>query len=396
METFTKLRGDTSFVTISREKNVCAKQIIKGFEYYIFEREIKWLERLQDFDRTPDLIKIDDTYKILLTSYCGEPLKKENMPYDWDVQVKYIYSKLQEYGCCHNDIKPGDLLINKGKIMLCDFGWATEVGEQIPTDWPKTLGLDYAFGRHNFNDLYSMMKSIFDICHATKQPNYCKTPNMHTHAPRIEYREDGCVVTGYQKYFINENTITPLGGNLTNPKTKELFRFFQDGYMNGKTFLDLGAANGLFSFCALGCGASKVTSVDIDNGHLEIMKKLKERFNFKNISIVNKNITDYDCPADVVFALALIHWIYSCTSAFGSLNAAVSFLKKLTKESLFVEWIDPSDSAIEFFKHTKYNRDFIKEPYNKENFISALKNNFTKVEKIADIIPTRQLYLAVV
>jgi len=82
--------------------------------------------------------------------------------------------------------------------------------------------------------------------------------------------------------------------------------------------------------------------------------------------------------------------------AFGLLDMAVSFLKKLTKESLFVEWIDPSDSAIEFFKHTKYNRDFIKEPYNKENFISALKNNFTKVEKIADIIPTRQLYLAVV
>ena len=135
---------------------------------------------------------------------------------------------------------------------------------------------------------------------------------------------------------------------------------------------------------------------DIDNGHLEIMRKLKERFNFENISIVNKNITNYDCPADVVFALALIHWIYSCTSAFGSLNATVSFFKKLTRESLFVEWIDPSDSAIEFFKHTKYNRDFIKEPYNKDNFISALKNNFTKVEKIADIIPTRQLYLAVV
>jgi transposase-like protein len=126
------------------------------------------------------------------------------------------------------------------------------------------------------------------------------------------------------------------------------------------------------------------------------MNKLKDRFNFENISIVNKNITDYDCPADVVFALTLIHWIYSCTSALGSLNAAVSFLKKLTKESLFVEWIDPGDTTIEFFKHTKYNRNFIKEPYNKENFISALKNNFTKVEKIADIIPTRQLYLAVV
>ncbi len=57
--------------------------------------------------------------------------------------------------------------------------------------------------------------------------------------------------------------------------------------MNGKAFLDLGAANGLFSFCVLGCGASKVTFVDIDNKHLEIMRKLKEQFNFKNISIVN-------------------------------------------------------------------------------------------------------------
>ncbi len=58
-----------------------------------------------------------------------------------------------------------------------------------------------------------------------------------------------------------------------------------------------------------------------------------------------------------MFALALIHWIYSCTYAFGSLDEAVSFLKKLTKQSLFIEWIDPSDSAIEFFKHTKRKTD---------------------------------------
>jgi len=82
LEILKKLRGNTSFVTISREKNVCAKQIIKGFEYYVFEREIKWLERLQAFDRTPDLIKIDYTHKILLTNYCGEPLEKENLPND--------------------------------------------------------------------------------------------------------------------------------------------------------------------------------------------------------------------------------------------------------------------------------------------------------------------------
>lgn len=396
LETYKKIKSDTSIVTISRENKICAKKIIKGFEYYIFEREILWLERLHDFDRTPDLIDVDYTNKILVTSYCGERLKKENIPHDWDVQVKYIYSKLQEYGCCHNDIKPDDLLVDDDKIMICDFGWATEFGEPIPAEWPKSLGLNYAFGTHDFNDLYSMMKSIFDICHAKRQPNCCRTPNMHTDAPNIECKPDGCVVTGYQKYFINENTITPLGGNLTNPKTVALFRFFKDGYMNGKTFLDLGAANGLFSFCALGCAASKVTAVDIDDGHLKIMRKIKDRFNFKNITIVNKNITDYDCPADIVFALALIHWIYSCTSAFGSLHAAISFLKKLTKESLFIEWIEPSDPAIEFFKHTKYNRDFIKEPYNKENFLSALELNFTRVEKIADIIPTRQLYLAVV
>ncbi|MBK8619807.1 MAG: protein kinase family protein [Anaerolineales bacterium] len=103
---------------------------------------------------------------------------------------------------------------------------------------------------------------------------------------------------------------------------------------------------------------------------------------------------DWKEPADVVVALALVHWIYSCTALIGSLDAVVEKLAGLTKYMLIVEWIEPEDAAIQFFHHLDWNKDIAYEPYTREVFYTALTRHFKRVVEIGPVSPTRKLYAA--
>ena len=70
----------------------------------------------------------------------------------------------------------------------------------------------------------------------------------------------------------------------------------------------------------------------------------------------------------------------------------ISCLKKMTREVLFIEWIDPSDEAIKYFKHLDYNKKTSDNSYNYENFISELNKNFTSVEMIGKTRNTRKIF----
>lgn len=151
--------NDTYSGTISINDTV----VIKEFDEIpisegLLEREIKWLTILKDFDRTPNIIK---TYEnVIEMTYVGERINKDNIPKDWESQIEYIVTKLKEFGCCHNDIKPEEILVKDDKLYIVDFGWSTGVGEEIPSGWSMGIGDEFAYGPHNFNDLYSLRKSI--------------------------------------------------------------------------------------------------------------------------------------------------------------------------------------------------------------------------------------------
>ena len=61
---------------------------------------------------------------------------------------------------------------------------------------------------------------------------------------------------------------------------------------------------------------------------------------------------------------------------------------------LIIEWIDPSDSAIQFFHHLDWNKDQNKEAYTFDAFERALKTHFARYEYLGEISPTRKLYIA--
>ena len=69
-------------------------------------------------------------------------------------------SELEKYNCRHNDIKPEEILVDKGKIKIIDFGWAYEKNKDNPKSWPECLGNDFKSDKNVFNDKESFNKSI--------------------------------------------------------------------------------------------------------------------------------------------------------------------------------------------------------------------------------------------
>ena len=223
----------------------------------------------------------------------------------------------------------------------------------------------------------------------------CSDPNKHAPNPEIKSINSKSHIKGYQEYWFDGKSIEPVDSSYDlKKKTILLSKYYSEEFLKGKTFLDLGSASGYFTFTAILSKCKHATAIDIDNAHLDIIRNLAARYNIDNISIISDNIDNYNSKADIVNALSIIHWIYSCTSIFGSMKNMIQHLKNMTNETLFIEWIDPSDEAIKYFKHLDYNKNTIENSYNYENFISELKRNFNSVEELGETRNTRKLFKA--
>jgi len=132
-------------------------------QFGCLERERAWLDDLAKTpcrDFIPKLLSHDmDSIQI---SYEGERVTRSTLPADALSQAERILSNLRASGCCHNDIKPGEILVKNGRLMLCDFGWSTRVGEPIPSDWPPVLGGQFK-SPDGFDDRYSFIKSLREL-----------------------------------------------------------------------------------------------------------------------------------------------------------------------------------------------------------------------------------------
>lgn len=218
--------------------------------------------------------------------------------------------------------------------------------------------------------------------------NLCKTPNQHAQKPSLNINGDEIFVGGYGNYTIKNGILFYSSKKFDSIKPYLM--------VDNKKIVDLGCANGLFSvFSALHHKLNKVISVDIDQTHLDIVKSISENLNL-NIETRLENVELFNDEVDITIALALIHWIYSCTSdKFGSLDKIIEWFSSFTKEYLIIEWVDaPNDTNVNFFKHTEYNRDIITEAYTKENFDDALKKYFNCVELVCDVNKFRKIYIA--
>jgi len=102
------------------------KYIINYKEYNVYEREKHMSKILKDFDWYPKLLYSDDKNKFFIFSNVGVPVTSKNKPNNLEKQFNKILADMKSVNVQHNDIGSGEILVDeKGKIYLCDFGWAS-------------------------------------------------------------------------------------------------------------------------------------------------------------------------------------------------------------------------------------------------------------------------------
>jgi hypothetical protein len=219
-------------------------------------------------------------------------------------------------------------------------------------------------------------------------------PNKFARPPRIQIKGSSVTVHGYQEFRISPEKIKPLPIDEPLLRKRKLVQvFFEPEFLTGKTMLDIGANGGFFSLWACQNGASQVVSLDMDKEYLELIHKAQTALGWKQIRPINEKVQNWNEPADMVLAFAMIHWLYSCTANYGSLDAVVGKLAGLSRSVLLTEWVAPEDTAIRSFKHTEWNPQVDKSGYSLEAFEAAMCKHFRKVEVIGPVSPTRVLYV---
>jgi len=229
-----------------------------------------------------------------------------------------------------------------------------------------------------------------------KMPQSIKdAPNLHAPPPKLRLGPGFALVGGYQSYTAFPKSVIP------DAKDKGLCRkqtllapHFTSVLLSNRSVLDLGANNAFFALWALHNGAAYATAVDMDPQCQLSINQVAEHLNYGRLNLVNGKTQDQKDPHDVVLALALIHWVYSCTADFGSLDRVIAWLAGLARHALVVEWIAPSDGAIANFHHTDFNKDLQREPYTYEAFRAALEKHFATVTLLGPVTDTRLLFLA--
>lgn len=100
-----------------------------------WDRELEALKIVSGRKHFPKLIKVDEVNRIIIMSYCGEALTKENLPSDWKKQCRQIERVCRELSVFNRDfigletntVPPHhkNILVKDGIIHIIDFGiWA--------------------------------------------------------------------------------------------------------------------------------------------------------------------------------------------------------------------------------------------------------------------------------
>jgi len=157
-----ELDKGTSEMYITSNKKYILKKCIHYLEYYPYEREVYWYNKLTQEQFVPKLVYKNDQKKILITEYFGDRINIHNIPKDWDFQLKFILDTLNnKYQWSNLDLKPTEILVSSnGKLGIIDFGWCKYNGSYLcENNWycdPKII--------RKASDIFEEIRKIFFGC----------------------------------------------------------------------------------------------------------------------------------------------------------------------------------------------------------------------------------------
>lgn len=203
--------------------------------------------------------------------------------------------------------------------------------------------------------------------------------------------------------------VASLGGELRTGKkiahVRELLKKIRDE-ADGE-LLDIGCSNGAAMLSAAACGYKRVRGLEHDRECVAVVEKTLAHLrdspawapSLEGVEIVQGGFAPERAELGkhgAVLASAVIHWLYSATAGFGSLDAVVRAFAAHAKKFLLVEWVDPLDPACKMLGHLEKNPGVHAEAYTLENFVSALELSFRSVSRVrmGSDTATRWFFLA--
>lgn len=204
---------------------------------------------------------------------------------------------------------------------------------------------------------------------ALRREALCNLPNTYAPPPSIEKGyafvgsdvQPAVKVTGYQHFSLYRNEgggleLMPLNEGLQQKDA--VLSPLLSSIMKGLSIIDVGGNFGFFSVRCMLYGATAATVVDMDTTHSLIAREMYvymgepvSRINIQNMKLKDITQDQIGYSADVVMALAFIHWSYNCSEANGNLAKTIGQLALRARKILIIEWVDPMDPAIQHENH---------------------------------------------
>jgi len=342
--------------------------------------------------------------------------------------------RFQTLGVSHRDIDSSNVLISEARApFFIDFALATlpsipargaprlELGRAKPPD-ALSCGYDDAYSflstlrgalrasrwtsvprgllavfrlalapdcRKRMTDPARLLRLLDSFGFVDERIAPCFAANEYAQVPKIKAASKCVVIEGYQQFTACAADVSTDVAYL-NVRGAAILRH---AHLSNATLIDIGGNAGYFTWLAVDHGASWGTIVEADPAAIAAGQRVQQLGSLRRTATQYrpfKWLTSTPPPtADVVLALAIVHWLFSCSETLGSLADVVSFLRSLTAQQLFIEWIDPQDPAISGFHHT------LEDPsYTRQVFEEALRHNFATYEVVAHSREYRDLYLA--
>src|SRR3990167_4677093 len=94
--------------------------------------------------------------------HLGHPIQPDTMPRDWRERAEALLWTMRGAEIQHNDIRPDNLLVYEGSLVLIDWQWWTPLGVTPPAEWPPRLGGLWRGGdsRWEFDDRTSLFRVL--------------------------------------------------------------------------------------------------------------------------------------------------------------------------------------------------------------------------------------------
>ncbi|MEM7083793.1 MAG: hypothetical protein AAF465_13770 [Pseudomonadota bacterium] len=211
--------------------------------------------------------------------------------------------------------------------------------------------------------------------------------------PSIRFRQDYICFDGYQQYCLSSSRIRMHKAD--HRKKYGLIRPYLLGFGDPRlSLIDLGCSAGVMGFQAYLDGFRDIAFVDHDAEYLELVNAGLKHIDATAPKTIQSKVEGLSHNADVLFAFALIHWLYSATEQFGSLDRIIAKLSEHGKQTLFIEWVGPECPDIKGFGHLDMNASVQQEAYTKEKFVAALEKHYKKVVFVGDVRIGRELWMA--